>query len=96
MTASSTSSVLPQSRAVASAARISAAPEALAAGAAVDQHLREVGAVGLVLGLIEDQLHGAADAVRVLGDQQRALARAPRPGDPRQNAIAPARASAAA
>ena len=39
------------------------------------QHLRQIGAVRLVLGLVEHQLHGAAQALRILGDQQRAFAR---------------------
>ena len=46
----------------------------LAARTAVHQHLGDVGAVRLVLGLVEDHLHGAHDAVGVLGHQQHALA----------------------
>ena len=39
------------------------------------QHLRDVGSMGLVLGLIEDDLDGSLHLVggTVLGDQQRAL-----------------------
>ena len=33
------------------------------------QHLRQLGAVRLVLGLVEHQLHGAAQASRIFGDQ---------------------------
>jgi hypothetical protein len=40
----------------------------------VHQHLGEVGAVRLVLRLREHQLHGADDALRILGHQQRTLA----------------------
>src|SRR5687767_10167414 len=50
--------------------------EAAAAGAAVDEHLAEVGAVGLVFREVEDQLDGAADAFRILGDEEGALAAA--------------------
>jgi DNA-binding IclR family transcriptional regulator len=50
-------------------------PQALAARAAIYQHLREIGAMGLVLGLVEHQLHGAAHACCVFGDEQRAVAR---------------------
>jgi hypothetical protein len=49
--------------------------EALTAGAAMHQHLRHVGAMRLVLGLVEHQMHGGAEAMRIFGDQQRALAR---------------------
>jgi hypothetical protein len=43
------------------------------------QHLRQIGAVRLILGLIERQLHRAVQASRIFGDQQRALPRlAPR------------------
>ena len=38
------------------------------------EHLRQVGAVRLVLGLVEHELHRADDADRVLGDEERALA----------------------
>jgi hypothetical protein len=40
----------------------------------MDQHLREFGAVRLVLGLVQHQLDRAAQASRVVGDQQRAFA----------------------
>ena len=40
--------------------------------AAVHQHLGQICAVRLVFGKIEDQLHGADDAQRVLGDEERA------------------------
>ena len=39
------------------------------------QHLRQFGAVGLVLGLVEHQLHGATEALRVFGNDQGAFAR---------------------
>jgi hypothetical protein len=39
----------------------------------VHEHLRDVGAVRLVLGQVEQQLHGAAQALRIVGDEQRAL-----------------------
>ena len=39
------------------------------------QHLHQVGAVRLILGQVEQQLHGAAQAVRIVGDQQRPFAR---------------------
>ncbi len=50
-------------------------PESLAACAAMHQQLRQIGAVRLILGLFEHQLHGAAHAFCVLGDEQRAMAR---------------------
>ena len=34
------------------------------------QHLRKIGAMRLVLGQIEDQLHRAAEAFRIFGDQK--------------------------
>jgi hypothetical protein len=49
--------------------------QALAAAAAVHQHLGQVGAVRLVFGLGQHQLHRAANALPVFGHQQRALAR---------------------
>jgi hypothetical protein len=39
------------------------------------QHLSEVGAMGLVLGLVQHQLHRTADTLRIFGDQQSAFAR---------------------
>ena len=48
--------------------------QALAAGAAVHLQLGQVGAVGLVVGLPDDELHRAHDALGVLGHQQRTLA----------------------
>ena len=74
MTVSSTSSDLPQlARHVLGGAHQRGA-RAPAPRAAVHEHLREVGAVRLVLGLVEHQLHRADDAALVLGDQQRAFA----------------------
>lgn len=55
--------------------------EAAAACAGVNEHLDEVGAVGLVVGKIEDELDGAADAVGVFGDEERAVARSDGGGD---------------
>ena len=40
--------------------------KALPANAPVHQHLREIGAMRLVLRLVEDHLHGAHDALRIL------------------------------
>jgi hypothetical protein len=58
-----------------SAARIKRLAQALAAHAAVHQHLGQVGAVRLVLRLGQHQLHRAANALRVFGHQQRAFTR---------------------
>src|SRR2546429_6086341 len=44
--------------------------KAPAAGAAMDEHLGQIGAVGLVFGQVEDQLDGAAEAELVFGDEQ--------------------------
>jgi hypothetical protein len=52
-------------------------PEPLAACTTMHQHLRELGAVRLVLGLVEHELHGAAQAASIGGHEQRAFA----PGD---------------
>jgi len=38
------------------------------------QHLRQIGAVRLVVRQVEQQLHGAAHPARVFADQQRACA----------------------
>ena len=44
--------------------------DAAAAGTAVDEHLRDVGAMGLVLGDRGAQVDGAADAFAVTGDEE--------------------------
>ena len=48
-------------------------PQPLATCAAMHQHLRQIGAVRLILGLVEYQLHGAAQALRIVSNQQRAF-----------------------
>lgn len=48
--------------------------ESLAAGAAVDEHFDEVGAVGLVFGEVEEELDGAAYAAGIFGDDDAAAA----------------------
>jgi hypothetical protein len=45
-----------------------------AARAAVDLHFAEVGTVGLVVGHVEHELNGAADAPGILSDQDEAAA----------------------
>jgi hypothetical protein len=42
------------------------------------EHLREIGAMRLVLGQIEDQLHGAADTFCIFGDREGLVHRRPR------------------
>ncbi|KAJ3058714.1 hypothetical protein HK102_010348, partial [Quaeritorhiza haematococci] len=49
--------------------------DAPAAGSAGHQHLRQVGAVRLVFGEVDDQLHGAAESLRILGRQDDPAAR---------------------
>ncbi len=70
---SSTSSVLPALAASRSAACSKAAPRPWRR-ARVDQHLGEVAAMGLVIGLVEHDLRGTTDAVAIFGDQKDALA----------------------
>jgi hypothetical protein len=38
------------------------------------EHLGQLCTMGLILRLTEDEMHGAADAVRVFGNEQRAFA----------------------
>ena len=82
---------MPQSRAVASAASHQRRAEAAPAGAAMDEHLGQVGAVRLVLGLGEHELDGADDAGVVLGDQQRAPPRSHVVGDAAPELLRPLR-----
>jgi hypothetical protein len=55
--------------------------DAVTAGAIRDHHLRDVGAVRLVLRLLEDELDGADDAVAVVGDEENPLAAVDARGD---------------
>ena len=66
--------------------------DAAAARAAMHQHLRQVGAMRLVLGQRENQLRGAADPVLVFGHDDRALARLQHPWRRRARRRSPCRA----
>jgi len=65
----------------ASGARVGFLAQSPTPCSAVHEHLRQVGAVRLILGLVEDELYGADEAAGILGHEQRSLTPSDSRGD---------------